>query len=732
MRTLAYSSPAIALLCLGCSLLNPPQTRDLCAKNRSRCDPMAACASDASSFHCTCPKGYRDVHGDGSLCHDRDECADGTARCDALARCDNQPGSFKCVCPEGYIDHDQGSRCEEIDACQAGLDNCDRETQACQKLDGAGFRCTCKTGFELNPDGSCRDIDECATGSAKCEAPAECENRPGSYACRCPLSLTQLTPTSCEQIDPCEAGRRSCGEHTSCVASSGGQYSCECLPGYERTTSSLCDDVDECKNNPCQEGATCTNLSGSFECHCEGYYQLSDDGRRCIDRRLTRVDTLNAHGRVQVLADGKDNLFLAGSFVNAIELCGRSYPVVGQTDVFIVKYDAARNCQWVHTFGDISWDELLGATLDPSGNPVLTATYFGKLDLHGASVDSNGYRGRVVAKLDGADGHALWAHSFLNLDPDDAGANYPESTLSADRDGNVLWAGRIPTGIELESPNHVNGSIGDSTDWDALLVTLDANDGSVRRWTAFGGTGSAMATGVAVDPAGDLLLAGFYQWELDIDGHKLPGIDTWQGFVAKLSTQGHALWWQQINGKLDTAWGFDRSTKLTVATTSDGTVILSGSYREALHLRDSFTSLGFQDLLLAALEGSTGNAVWVKSFGGVIEDQPGQMAVDSNDRIVVTGEFAQIMQLGDQLLYATRDSDQDWDRDLFVASFDATGTLRWAQRFGGKDNERAAALAVAPAGEIYVSSAFTPPILINGKQVPTPGSEPVFVLQLDP
>ena len=43
-------------------------------------------------------------------------------------------------------------------------------------------------------------------------------------------------------------------------------YSCVCEPGW--TGLDCSEDIDECASDPCQNGATCTNLLNAFECEC--------------------------------------------------------------------------------------------------------------------------------------------------------------------------------------------------------------------------------------------------------------------------------------------------------------------------------------------------------------------------------------------------------------------------------------------------------------------------------
>jgi len=729
-QVLARSWPAVCLLSGACSLLNHPDPSDRCAERRVVCDPVASCENAGKSFRCHCPGGYEDVRGDGTRCVERDECADGSHDCDALATCANEPpGDYTCHCPEGYLAENDGRLCRDIDACAVGQHDCNLETELCVDQPGAGFECTCKRGFSrASAAGSCADIDECGQGEHACQAPAECRNEPGRYACACPEGLQRLSSTTCERIDVCQSGRHGCGEGTRCVVSNETGYTCDCLQGHARVSSNLCQDIDECQpgsnaTGPCAPTETCTNSSGSFECRCRAYFDLDGDGLGCADEHFVRADARAASAPLWPLADNHGNLIFAGTFGETIELCGRSFAAQGVSDLLIVKYDAALGCQWPRTFGSSAGDEMLGATVDREGNPIVTASFEGRIELDDWAADSGSHRGRLVAKLSAADGSVIWARAFLNVDPDDPEAFVAAGALAADADGHVLWAAQIPAGVALEGATQVASG----GDWDALVAKLDARDGHLVWHRIYEGAGPAFVTGVAVDTAGSVLIAGLFEGWL-VDGNGMQGgiFDRWQGFVKKLNADGSAVWGILIGGSLAESQQLTRDHKLLVAATSGRDVAIGGSYYDGARIGDAaVSSAGQHDVFLAML-GENGEFAWLRSLGGSADDQFGQLAVDGSDRIAVAGAFGAAIDFGEGALASAG------KRDLFVASFDAGGDLRWGQRFGGDGDERSAALAVGPSGDLWVTAQFQPPLVIGDAALPEPAGPAALVLQLRP
>ena len=75
-------------------------------------------------------------------------------------------------------------------------------------------------------------------------------------------------------VDECALGLSRCENGATCLNVLGG-YECVCPPGW---TGPFCAaDINECLENPCLNGGTCINNFGSFVCRCPPNYS----GERC-------------------------------------------------------------------------------------------------------------------------------------------------------------------------------------------------------------------------------------------------------------------------------------------------------------------------------------------------------------------------------------------------------------------------------------------------------------------
>ncbi|XP_050685596.1 fibulin-2-like [Leptidea sinapis] len=250
-----------------------------------------------------CDAGYHyNIHL--GKCEDIDECTNGLATCAAVELCVNTEGGFRCDCqPNWRLDPDR-QRCVPAvnnGRLPPGYENqfvntvvnppevrMDNKVPEKEPVEEGSPEFSCPWGSQLSDDNTCVDIDECATGEAKCGPLQICTNLEGGYTCSCPKGHKLVDDHICEDVDECALAGSSpiCSQNADCVNTIG-SYRCQCHEGFKAApvNDKVCVDVDECSEE--RSGSLCTqrcnNVWGGYRCSCFRGYRLNPDNRTCSD-----------------------------------------------------------------------------------------------------------------------------------------------------------------------------------------------------------------------------------------------------------------------------------------------------------------------------------------------------------------------------------------------------------------------------------------------------------------
>jgi len=284
-------------------------------------------------------------------------------------------------------------------------------------------------------------------------------------------------------------------------------------------------------------------------------------------------------------------------------------------------------------------------------------------------------------------------------------------------------------------------------------------------WQAgFGGPGTDVPKGIAVNAAGEAFVVGYFEGEIDFggDGPKL-GKRTSAGksdaFLAKIGADGKLLWAQtwgaaredvansvavkgdkvvvagafldsitlagqtkksagsddlyiasfDKDGNAEWMWtggGIDSDGVNAIAAMPDGGWVIGGSFTDAIDIsvgskQVPVKSKGGTDALLIKLA-ADGNTEWVKTFGGNYNDSVRHIGVDANGNIFIEGIFKDVANWGGGELKAGGGKDDD----VVLAKYDTNGDHQWSQRFGNAFDEAANGIAVDPSGHVTIVGSF--------------------------
>ncbi len=276
-----------------------------------------------------------------------------------------------------------------------------------------------------------------------------------------------------------------------------------------------------------------------------------------------------------------------------------------QLDSYLVKFDESGNRQWTTDLATAAYEQYNAVAADPLGNVFVLGSTNGNLVQPNA-----GYDDAIIRKYD-ANGSLLWSKQM--------GTELGDTFFAADVDsnGNLYVAGH--TEASLYSPNANTALCGRCFSNDVIVAKFD-NDGHEVWSRQFGAIWADAATGLAVDDAGNIFVAGHTGGKLGDSA--IGDTDT---FVVKIDSDGQRQWIQQLG-----TTGVDFS--YAIATDQRGAAYVTiSSY--------SFLTTGIPsdyDTSVTKFD-SNGIRIWDSVFATEGQDQIHGVAVDAFGGVYVTG-----------------------------------------------------------------------------------------------
>ncbi len=274
--------------------------------------------------------------------------------------------------------------------------------------------------------------------------------------------------------------------------------------------------------------------------------------------------------------------------------------------------------------------------------------------------------------------------------------------ITVDAAGNAYVAGSTES-ANFPAVNALQPALKGATD--AFVGKISADGSTLVYSTYLGGSGLDVATGIALDGAGNIYVTGFTN---STDFPVTPGAvqshlhgQLFDAFVAKISPGGALLYSTYLGGSyVDIA--------NAIAVDAAGNAHVTGytcSYD--FPIRHAFQPkldggppgcFSGQDAFVAKLNANATALLYSTFFGGADADEANAIALDAQGRAVIAGDTASSdLPTAGPALTPYRGG-----HDAFVARFDAGGMLDYASDFGGTDDDIATGVAIGKGGDLYV------------------------------
>lgn len=415
---------------------------------------------------------------------------------------------------------------------------------------------------------------------------------------------------------------------------------------------------------------------------------------------------------------------------NQITLASR-----GQSDLFLAKYDSNGDVVWATQAGGASQDGTGVLAIDPEGGVLLSGSFRGTATVGTnviAALASGFDQDVFIARYDGF-GNVRWVrqvgHSAQDLDTPGSlavkvttdgttyytnvffsGHFYSAATIGPvtltnttaqgmflskwNLDGDVLWvrqgAGNNSVIACDDSPDpvvYVTGHFSEPSAWrDRWLHSLGNSDLFHARLDSGAPTLPPTAPALAKSPQAATVPAGTsLQLRVEVTGTP-PVTYRWR-------KDDQSLW----DGNRMFGTGTARFTIHSTQPEDTGSysVVVNNPYGSA-------TSAVAVVTIGPSASASGPNWNWVRTLGGTASDGTSALALDGSGHVWAAGSFQNTNVIGDYELIAPKNA-----RRIFVARFDASGSVQWAGQIGGDKTETASALVTDSQGNLFVTGDFT-------------------------
>jgi hypothetical protein len=337
---------------------------------------------------------------------------------------------------------------------------------------------------------------------------------------------------------------------------------------------------------------------------------------------------------------------------------------------------------WASSGGGNSTDLGNAIAVDAEGNSYVTGEFYSSTARFGSTTLTNGPF--FIAKFDSA-GQPVWARQAIG-----SAKGY---AIATDADGNSFVTGEFFNPIARFGDLTVTNSANNPSA-DIFVVKYDSSGNA--QWARSAGAGGLLfvddrGLGIALDGATNCFVTGLVRGPVIIGNDSLTNGGL---FLAKYDSGGSALWARE-------AFGVDRGT--AVAADAAGNSYVTGFFTTTnanFGPTNPLTNPGF----FIAKYDSAGNVLWVRQTGTTNSGSAGYgIAVDAAGNSFVTGAFTSGNLFFGSVMVTNHSAGVSFSPDMFVASYDAAGDVRWARSGGGNTSDYGFAIAVDAAGGTYVT-----------------------------
>lgn len=265
-----------------------------------------------------------------------------------------------------------------------------------------------------------------------------------------------------------------------------------------------------------------------------------------------------------VTSDNSGNIYICGYYTDTTKFNGAQINGFGFEDIFLAKYDANGNFQWVKNAGSPGRDEAKSVRCDAAGNIYICGMIKNGANFSGTTLTCTpNYFDAFVAKYDPS-GNLVWVKS--------GGSAYDDVawSLTLDSQGKIYVTGEF-NAYATFGPN----SLATTGNADVFVLCYDAN-GAEQWFTKAGGPLIDRARGIGTDGT-NLFITGQFGSTAAFGGQSVTAADSSDIFVAAFNNSGTYLWAAAVGGTVDAYENLGYESGIAVTAEPSGNVYATGA-----------------------------------------------------------------------------------------------------------------------------------------------------------
>jgi hypothetical protein len=291
----------------------------------------------------------------------------------------------------------------------------------------------------------------------------------------------------------------------------------------------------------------------------------------------------------------------------------------------------------------------------------------------------------------------------LIIDPDLSWASYfggggqqSGSRITADTKGNVYITGYTTCSSGIAT----SGAI--QTSFSGTRTTYIAKFSSSCKliWaTYYGGGKQDAGTGIKTDASDNVYITGVTSSSTGLattGAFQTSSGGNFDAYLAKFNSTGNLTWGTYFGGS-----GFESS--LGISIDGSGNAFISGYSTSSSGIASSGayqTSYGGNYDAFLSKFSNTGSLLWATYFGGSNSDYAYGVSTDTFGNVFILGGTLSTTGIATTGAYKTSNTG---NYDVFVAKFNAAGSLNWATYYGGNDIDQGMCICTDLTGNAYIT-----------------------------